>query len=415
MKKFAIIVVVVIVIAGALGLYLVATTPSESRGVQFPLSGTQRALIANVPATADAFALIPTVVAVQSKLLANPATHDVVEEWTAKQDFPPSWILGGADVLAFRSGKQTSYLVRLDPLRAVLARTVLMISGDTSARVMINAPQEAPIAAADLAPLLDLVNGLPAGDAVVVQREGSRGSFPPIARPSASSIRISADAIDIVSRSSGGEAPTPVRTGQAPVLHWRYPRSAILTAWFAEPPRSVDDMNRLVGARASVLLRDGGAIALYDVDTDKLLPRPREVIVLPSTPERRAALDEFVKKAIPQEVREAVGIHIETAEASGELLVAFDRKTLDAYIKDAFDAPAFAANRWAIHIDPRRAVPMLDQVAENPGLKFMTPHLFRSARDLDGWIANLQKARSIEAATSVSGNAEELRVRIATK
>src|SRR5438045_7091405 len=164
-KKFVIIVVVAVAIVAVAAVYLVATTPSESRGVQFPLAGSQRALVANVPATANAFALIPSVVAVQEKLLANPATHDVVEQWTEKQDFPPSWILGGADVLAFRSGKQTSYLVRLDPLRAVLARTVLMISGDTSARVMINAPQESPIDASELRPLLELMHGLPTGDA----------------------------------------------------------------------------------------------------------------------------------------------------------------------------------------------------------------------------------------------------------
>ena len=109
------------------------------------------------------------------------------------------------------------------------------------------------------------------------------------------------------------------------------------------------------------------------------------------------------------------GIHIETAEAPGELLVAFDRKTLDTYLKDAFDPPALTGNRWTIRIDPQRAAPILDQAVESPGLRFLTPHLFRSLRDLSGWIANLEKARSIEAAASSTGNAEELRVRIATK
>src|SRR5205807_617586 len=133
-------------IAGAIWLYLIATTPSQSKGVRFPLSSDQRALIAGVPATADSFALIPTVAAVQSKLVANPATKDAVEKWIDEHDLPGPWILGGADVVAWRSGKQTSYLLRLDPLRALIARTFLMISGDTSSRVMINAPQETPIA-----------------------------------------------------------------------------------------------------------------------------------------------------------------------------------------------------------------------------------------------------------------------------
>ena len=411
MKKFLLIVLVIAVIVAALGVYLVATTPSRSRGVQFPLTDDQRALVASVPATADAFALVPTVVAVQAKMLANPATHDAVESWIERQDFPPDWILGGADVLAFRSGKQTSYLVKLDPLRAVLARTVLMMSGDTGARVMINAPQEAPIGSAELAPLLELMNGLPAGDALVVQREGSKGSYPPIARPAVTSIAISPASIDLTSRASvlsGAPAPSPVRAAD-------FPRNAILTAWFAEAPRTIEDMNRLVGARASVLLRDGGSVALYDVDTDKLLPRPREVIILPATPERRAALDDFAKGSLLNEVREVAGIHIETAEARGQLLVAFDRKSLDAYINDAFDPAALPANDWSVRIDPKKAVPMLEQIGDSPGLRLIAPKLFRSARDLGSWIANLEKARSIEAGASISGNAAELRVRIATK
>ncbi len=294
-----------------------------------------------------------------------------------------------------------------------LARTVLMMSGDTSARVMINAPQEAPIASADLAPLLELMNGLPAGDALVVQREGSKGSFPPIHRPAATSIRITPENIDLTSRAlSVGQT---FLSGQTGMSGPQFPRNAILTAWFAEAPRTIEDMNRLVGARASVLLRDGGSVALYDVDTDKLLPRPREVIILPATPERRAALDDFAKGSLLNEVREAAGIHIETAEARGQLLVAFDRKSLDAYINDAFDPAALPANDWSVRIDPKKAVPMLEQIGDSPGLRLVAPKLFRSARDLGSWIANLEKARSIEAAASISGNAEELRVRIATK
>lgn len=410
MKKLILILVVVIIaLAAAIAVWLAVTTPKEPRGVQFPLTGEQRALVASVPATADSFALIPTVAAVQAKLLANPATHDALEEWMGNQDFPPAWAIGGADVLVFRSGKETSYLVRLDPVRATLARAMLLIYGDSGSHVMINGSQETPIAAADLNPLLDLASSLPKGDAFVVQREDSHGSFPPIARPAVSSIRVSADAIDITSRAASDQ------TSSAAPLHVRYPHSAILTFATNAESREVEESNRLIGARASSLLRDGGAIALYDVDTNKLLPRPREVFVLPATPERRAALDDFVHKAIPEEVRDIAGIHIETAEASGELLVAFDRKTLDAYLKDTFDAPQLPANHWSVRIDPKRAAPLLDQVTQSPGLKLMSPHLFRSVRDLSGWLANLQKATSIEAATSISGPAEELRVHIATK
>jgi hypothetical protein len=417
-KKLILIVLILGAVVGGVWIYLVSTTPAQSAGVRFPLTGSQRALIANVPATADAFALVPTVAAVQVKLLANPATHDVVDRWVNEQNLPPSWVLGGADVVAWRSGKQTSYLVRLDPIRAVIARTVLMISGDTGARVMINVPQEAPMAAADLDPLLALANGLPPGDALVVRRENARGAFPPIGRPTASSIRITPEAIDVVSRGNGGQAPSPVQNGQAgvPVLHPRYSRTAILTTTFTAPPRLIDDMNRLIGAKASTLLRDGGTIVLYDVETGKLLPRPREVIVLPATPERRVALDEFVRNAIPNEIRDIVGLRIETGEAPGELLVSFDKHSIDQYLKDTFDAPSLpGGSLWALRLDPKRAVPMLEQISDNPGLRYITPRIFRSSKDLQAWVTNLQNARSIEAAASATASGEELRVHIATK
>jgi hypothetical protein len=406
-KKLILIVVVIALAAGAVALYLAGTTPREAKGVRFPLSGSQRALIAAVPATADSFALVPTVAAVQAKLLANPATHDAVASWVDAQDLPPSWVLGGADVVAWRIGKQTSYLLQLDPLRAVLARTVLMISGDTGARVMINAPQDEPMSPADLDAILQLTNGLPPGDALVVQRENAHGAFPPIGRPAASSIRITPEAIDITSRGpSGAPAPSPAHSFKV-----RYPRSAILTAGFAAPPRIVDEMNRLIGAKASALLGDGGSIVLYDVETNKLLPRPREVIVLPATPERRAALDAFVRDAIPNDVREVAGIRVETGEAPGELLLSFDKASIDAYIKDTFDAPALSGTDWTVRLDPKRAVPMLEQISDNPGLRFIAPRIFRSAKDLRGWVDNLENARFIEAAASNG----ELRVRIATK
>jgi hypothetical protein len=400
-KKFVIIVVVLALIAGAIWLYLIATTPSQSKGVRFPLSSDQRALIASVPATADSFALIPTVAAVQAKLLANPATHDAVQQWIDEHDLPGPWILGGADVVAWRSGKQTNYLLRLDPLRGLIARSFLMISGDTSSRVMINAPQETPIASADLDQLLNLTNGLPPGDALVVQRENARGAFPPIGRPAVSSIRITPEAIDITSRDGDARAGE----GAGAPLHARYPRSAILTAAFVRPPRLIEDMNRLIGLKASVLLGDGGSIVLYGVEGNKLLPRPLEVIVLPATPERRAILDDFTRNEIAQI------ISVQTAEAPGELLVAFDKHSIEQYLKDTFDAPALPATVWSLQLDPKRAVPMLDQVSDSPGLRYIAPRIFRSAKDLRGWVANLENARSIVAAASPG----ELRVRIATK
>ncbi|HKO58114.1 MAG TPA: hypothetical protein VJ276_19760, partial [Thermoanaerobaculia bacterium] len=188
-----------------------------------------------------------------------------------------------------------------------------------------------------------------------------------------------------------------------------YPKSALITASFATPPKALDDLNRLVRTRVTTLLKDGGSIALYEVETDKLLPRPKEVIILPATEEKRAALTQFVQDVAPAQ---ALGFRIETEDTGRELLVAFERTTIELYLKDAFEPPALQGNLWTLRIDPKRTVPVLQQVAESPGLRFAAPRLFRSARELSGWIAAMEGASSIEAADSAAGGVEELKVKV---
>src|SRR5947207_6481458 len=136
-KKLILIVLVIALIFGVIAVWLVASVPRESAGVAFPLNARNRALIASVPATADSFAIVPTVAAVEKKLVANPATR----AWAESQEFPQRWILGGADLVAWRTGKSTTILVQLDPLRAFLARMYLMIATESKTHVLINTPQ----------------------------------------------------------------------------------------------------------------------------------------------------------------------------------------------------------------------------------------------------------------------------------
>jgi hypothetical protein len=414
LRTFLVVLLIVLALIGAIAIYLVATTPKESAGIRFPLTPSQRALVATIPATAESFALIPHAAALEAKLGANPVTREAMDEYRQRVTLPSPWMLGGADVIAWRSGKATTYFIRLDFARSLLARIYLMIAGDAgSTRVLINASDEEPIAPAEVDSLLALASSLPPGEALVVQREQSRGAFPPIGRPAVSTISISPSTIDIASVSPVLPANQPATPG-LPASHG-YPRNAILTATFASAPRLIEEMNRLIGAKASVLLRDGGAIALYSVDTNKLLPRPREVLILPATPERRAILEEFAQQTVPLGLRQTVGFHIETAEVNGELLVAFDDDSIAKYKSDTLDAPSLAGNSWSMHLDPQRALPMLEGVSDAPGLRFLAPRLYRSAHDLGAWIEHLKGARSIEAAASTSATGEQLRVRIAAK
>lgn len=396
MRTFLTLLLILALIAGAIALYLFVTTPHETAGAMFPLSASAQSMIANVPASAAAFAYIPRAAALQSELTANPITHDVIESWRSKRAMPRPWMVGNADLLAWQSGNQTRYLLRLDPVRAALVRIYLMAAGDTGGTVLINAPADQPIEPDEVARIVALASKLPNGSALVVQRSSSRGAFPPIGRPAASSINVAGGAIEIVSRSRDDSSPPsqPLRVSAA--------RGAILSASFVSAPRVFDDLNRLFGKKISELVSDGGSVSLYDIDAGKLLPRPLGVITVPATGDRRPATETLSKYGV------------RTAEKDGKLVISFD-DSIDAYLKDATDESAVPGGKWAARVDAVRMAPILDRLRDNVGLRIASPKLFRAARDLDRWISSLQKAKTIDAIDSSDGATEELKVHITAK
>lgn len=400
MRKLVIALLILVVIAAAVAAYLVFTTPSQSRGVKFPLTAADRALLAQVPEDAEAFVLVPSAAALRVKLEANPITRDVLAR---APNVPSAWMIGGADLLAWTANKKTYYLVHLDPLRAFFAR----LFGPASDTLRINVASEHPIDGGELDRIIEIANGLPAGDALAIQVKSSRGAFPPIPRPAVSSIAVAPGEILITSRAPAD--PNDVASTQP--LHVRFPRSAILTAAFTRPPRALE-LGRLLRSEAATLLADGGVIAIYDVDTGTLIPKPREVIALPATAERREALARL-ERFIGETGQQLTGLR--TVDSGSELIVSFDQKSLDHYLKDGADDSRWTANVWAARVDPGRMVPLLNQIDGNPALRIIAPKLQRSVRDLKRWIGSLEKAKSIEAAGSTDGVHEELRVAIAAK
>lgn len=406
MRSLLTLIVIVALVVGAIALYLVVTIPDESAGVKFPLTPDQRAMLARVPASADAFALIPTAGPLQKKLRANAVTREPFEQWSETQQIPGPWLLGGADIVAWRDGKRTSYVIRVDAFRAFLVRTWLMWSSDLDARwdgraFVINGRGGAPIAPSALDEMLAVANGLPEGDLFAVQRDKSRGVFPPMGRPAVSSVKIGERNIDIVSRAAApGAAP-----GQ-PARASAFPGGAMLAVSFQEPPRMLADLQRLTGTNVSGLVADGGSIVIYDVDTGTLLPRPKGVVSVPADDKRRSAMADINR------VAEVVG---ETRDTGQELVVSFDRSSLSMYLKDAKTPATWPSTDWAARIDPQKLVPVLEKLGDSTGLRLASGRLHRAARDLRRWISALKTAESIEAAASTSGGVEELRVRIASK
>ena len=317
-------------------------------------------------------------------------------------------MVGGADLLAWRDASTTRYLIRLDPVRAFVVRTYMMLGGDIGETLLINAPPSQPINSADLAQILALSEKLPPGDAFVVQRRGSRGAFPPIARPAVTSLSVTPDDILFTSRAQR-DATDPIATQSTQPA--QFPHNALITATFATMPRVVEDLNRVFGTRVSSLVENGGTIAVYDIDTHKFLPRPMGVIAVPDDPPRRAAFEEFVAKV---KQGESLGIHIQTAEHGGSLLLSFD-DSINPYINDAIEPGRWPAGKWAVRADPRRLVPILSRLGDSIGLRIAAPRFYRSARDLGHWIEALQGATVLEAADSEDASAEELKVRISAK
>jgi hypothetical protein len=405
MRTFLIILAILAAILGGVALYLMLTTPGEATPVRFPLSSSQRTLLSRVPASADSFALIPTAALLHRKLLANPVTHDAVDHWTAEHDVPSPFLIGGADAAIWRTGKRVSYAIRLDPFRAFLVRLWLMSSTeavgvwDGSVFVIGDSSDSATSAPFDEA----LANGLPESDLLVVQRENARGAFPPIGRPAVSAIRVGPREIVLVSRA---RVETEGASEARPAPPARHPRGALLSVTFSEPPRILGDVERLLGTKLSVLVGNGGSIALYDVDTGTLLPRPNGVIAIPADANTRAAMRDVANVAT------LVG---ETRDTGNEILVSFDRESIPLYLKDALAPAPWPANRWSLRLDPERFAPILEKLGDNRGLRLVAPRIHRAARDLRRWTSALQQAESIEATDSVSGGVEELRVRIASK
>ncbi len=418
-RKFLTFLIVVLLIAAAVGGFLIATTPRQSAGIRYPLGERERTLIAQVPESAEGFAVIPTAAALDAKLRANPVTRPAIESWSARQPLPRPWMIGGADLLAWKSGKETHYFLRLDPLRATLVRTYIMASGNRGGTLLINVPATRPIDSATVSRIVDLTSTLPPGDALVVQRESSRGGYPPTGRPAVTSVQVGESDITLTSVADVGQASSRPEESK-PAL--QFPRSAILSATFTSPPRLINDLNRLFGAKVSSLLEDGGSIAVYGVDFRKLLPRPLGVIALPNDAQRRATVDSFSK---------SFGlVRLRTAEVGNTLVLSFD-DSIEQYLKDAFDTgvarllgysvaqqPSNSATQqplWQLRIDPARLVPILREFGQSLGLRIVTPRLFRSARDLEQWIGGLEQAKTIEATDSVDSGRETLRVRIAAK
>lgn len=394
-RAFITIFIIIAVLIGAAAIYLAVTTPDDPITLRFPLGGRHRAALALVPESAEAFAYFPRAAAFEGKVRRNPIARQMLDSWTEHRQFPQPWMLGKADVIVFHAADRTRFLLRLDPVRAVLVRLYLVVGGDAGETILINAPMGRGLPPEEIALIEALAAKLPPGDALVVQRRSSRTGFPPIGRPAVSSVSINEEEVLLTSRARAGEtAPA--------ALPARVAKNAMLSASFASPPRIISDLNRILGARISDVFSGGGSVALYDIDTRKLLPRPLGVLVVPASDERRATL---------AGLRDAGANVVARAD---ELVVSFD-DSLPLYLKEEIPSTVVPGGKWTLRIDAQRIAPILDRLKDHVGLRIASGRTFRAVRNLREWISTLQEAKTIEATDSADGEQEELKVRISTK
>lgn len=405
MRTIVIIVLLLAVLIGGAAVFLAVTTADEPVPLRFPLPAGQRALLDHVPATAEAFALVPSAAAVHGRLLANGITREAIAAWSSENDLPAPWLLGNADVVAWKEGETTAFAIHLDGLRAMLIRAWLLFASTADARwdgstLLLHADGEAP-RSRDLDSILLLTAGLADANALVVQREGERGAFPPLDRPAINSIAIDASHITVISRARSSDL-APAAAAQP----GRFPADAMLAASFTSAPRILGDLDRLVGLQLDGMLGRGGSAVIFDVDRGTFLPRPRGVLTFPATDEARARLGELDR---------VIALVGETRDTGTEIVVALDRDSMPRYLGATFVEGQWPVNQWALRIDPARLVPVLRSAGDNLGLRLAAPRTYRAARDLRRWIGELEKASSIEAGASAGGGIEELRVQIAAK
>ena len=326
-------------------------------------------------------------------------------EFARTHQLPHSWMIGGADLVVWRVGKETAYAIRVDPFRAALVRLYLMFASGIDARVdrgkfLINAGAAEPLGTQRLDALLASANGLGPADALVVAQTASGGTFPPIGRPAVTAVNIGADDIMLTSvallTSDGPAAGGATRP--------RFPRNALISATFHERPRIVGDLDRLFIARVSHLLDDGGSVVLYDVNAGTLLPRPDGLLIASATPQNHETV---------QRIESAVNTFGEVRESSGQVFLSFDKESMRKFGSDTFVDAEWTTNDWAVRLDAKRAMPIVEKLSSNTGLRIAAPRVYRSARDLDDWMQYLANASWVEVSHSRKAQTEELRVRIA--
>lgn len=426
MRKGCLIAIMLLVVLAGIVAAIVLSTPASSDPIALQASPSSLAMLRMVPADAGEIIVIPAAAGLLRDLKDHPVTRDWIVDWQARNSgrlLP--LLLGDADVVVWRRGDESGYAANPDGLRRTLVR-LWLAAGRRSEGVrvsegllVVGAGATQPSPPADLPEFLELAGTLQ-GQLFFLQRTSSAAQYPPLERPTVSSASIVGNDIVLNSRSrSQGVVPAQ------PLPIVAYPQNAMLATAAAASPEWLDRLDRVLPVKLTAVLNQGAMLALYRVDEKSLVPSIEGIVILPEggDPETlRSILDTVVPRisigglgtvtesrrvvrGVEVIRREGFGYALEFATWQGNVLIAFDKSSMERYLSDTVEPLDLPADRtmWFVRVRPAMLSNAVDQLQDRKELALLVPDVYDSIRELDRWLEYFHGVSSIVMARLVEG------------
>lgn len=406
------VVLVVLIAVLALGAWIVVPMLAEPESVALAGDADMRALLGLAPPSASQAFLIPAFGPAWRRF--EPLLLPLLDlNGNESSIGAAAWLLGPSPVLLWSSGQSWGAIADPDPLRAALLRVAAVFLPDLEirferSRAFLNAGTAvAPVAIEDA-----LVGDL-RGHAFVYHREGSDG-YPPLERPALSAITFEEGTLQVMTR---GRSARPLRTRD--LSGTTLPAGALLAARFAEPPEAILAIEKAIPISLPAYLADGGMVALYGIESEGIVPRPRLVFAIPADEPRSrdliAAIDRLTTRGamryllgmeqdrqrlvagIPVTRREGIGLTIEFANRGEEFLFAFDGVSLERLLTDREVPAGVGEAAWALRGSPEHLLPLLEELGRNEALRLFARDFSTETLRVAQALRNLPSAKELRA------------------
>lgn len=261
-----------------------------------------------------------------------------------------------------------------------------------------------------------------------VFHRGGKSRYPPLERPAISAVTIARKEITISSAAALPAASSQALTPAAGVV-FSMPDDAIGAALLTARADVVRDLDRFLPFDFSRLASQGAMLVIYDLETGKLLPRPRGFLAMPSTPGAVDAVSSlFNVAAVPRSEAgvtnrsvgpvqidriERFGAVLETARFGGEVLLGFDGASIERYLNGSkSDLTAEPGVMWRFEADAAKLRPVVADLADDRTLKYAAGRISRSAKQLNSVLRLFAGAAWVSAQKRHEGNREIVQLTI---